>query len=235
MIIPFVLYFVTFYGSLSENDQNWANFGSFIGGIVSSIFAYASFVILISNFIFDRDKVNKERCIEYLKYVNILNSKINKIIMDIENIRQYSKHILGEKKYNELSIITDNDFMKICSRINVLKGFLIDNIEFFKRDVTNLMYYNIIIEKIDHVVNPDLLINAFTEFENNACNYYYMIDRNIRNEYKLIIKTFANISSNKMENFNIFDFKKTLVQHIFSINESILENKLDRSKDWFDN
>lgn len=234
MIIPFVLYFITFFGVLSDNDQNWANFGSFIGGIISSIFSFASFVILISNFISDRDRVNKERCIEYLKHVNIFNSEINHIIMNIDNIRHYSKHLLKENYY-QLSIITDNDFINICSRIDVLKKYLIgNNILFDVQNTNDKIYYDLIMKNIAEVLNPDLLINICAKFENNACNYYYMIDRSLRNEYKIIIKTIENASKNGMKDFNIFEFKKRLVQHIFSINESILENKLDRTKDSFD-
>ena len=154
--------------------------------------------------------------------------------MDIENIRQYGKHLLGEK-YNDYSIIIDNDFMNICSRINILKGFLIENSNFFERHITNKMYYETIMALIDNIINPDLLVNIFAEFENNACNYYFLIDENIREEYKELIKSFVKITENKMKDFNIFELKKTLIQHILSINESILEKKLDRSKDWFDN
>jgi hypothetical protein len=233
--IPYFLYFITFYGSLSDNDQNWSNFGSFIGGVISSIFSFASFLLLLSNFIFDRDKVNKERCIEYLKYVNIFNSEINHIIMDIENIRHYSKHIL-EENYNNLQIITDNDYFNICSRIDILRKYLIKNKNSFDiQDSNKKIFYDLIMDKINKVLHPDLFINIGKKFEDSACNYYYLIDRPLRNEYKKIIKTYVDASNRKMKEFNIFQFKKIIVEHIYSINENILENKLDREKDLFDN
>jgi uncharacterized membrane protein len=233
--IPFFLYFVTFSGPLSDNDQNWSNFGGFIGGVISSIFSFASFLLLLLNFIFDRDKVNKERCIEYLKYVNIFNSEINHIIMDIENIRNYTKNILGEN-YNYFQIITDNDYFNICSRIDNLKKYLINNEYSFNiPNTNNKLFYDLIMDKINKVLHPDLFINIGKKFEDNACNYYYLIDRPLRNEYKTIIKTFVNASNRKMKEFDIVQFKKMIVDHIYSINENILENKLDREKDLFDN
>ena len=226
---------MTFFGTLSGDDQNWANFGSFIGGVVASVFSFTSFIILLLNFIFDRDKINKERCIEYLKHVNTYNSEINHIIMDIENIRHYTKHLLQEQ-YNYFQIITDNDYYNICSRIDVLKKHLINNESFFNKENTNTnIFFQLIMDKINKVLYPDLFINIGKKFEDNACNYYYMIDRSLRNEYKLIIKTYVNASKNGMRDFNIFDFKKLLVEHIYSINENILEKKLDRKKDLFDN
>jgi hypothetical protein len=235
MTIPFFLYFKTFFGSLSNNDQNWANFGSYIGGLISSIFSFASFIILISNFIYDRDAINKSRTIEYLKHTNIFISEINQIIINIENIRHYSKHLLKDN-YDKLSIITDNDFKNICSRINILRQYLNDNkILFDNQNTLDKMYFDLIMKNIDEVINPDLFINICTKFENNAINYYYMIDRSLRNQYKIIIKTIQEVSKNGMSNFNIVEFKNKLVNHIYSINEDILEKKLDRSKDLFDN
>jgi hypothetical protein len=235
MAIPFFLYFKTFFGSLSNNDQNWANFGSYIGGLISSIFSFASFIILILNFIYDRDTINKSRTIEYLKHTNIFISEINHIIINIENIRHYSKYLLKDN-YDKMSIITDNDFRNICSRINILREYLNDNrILFDKQNTNNKMYFDLIMKNIDEIINPDLFIKICTKFENNAINYYYMIDRPLRNQYKILIKTIQEVSKNGMSNFNIVEFKTKLVDHIYLINENILEKKIDRSKDLFDN
>jgi len=234
MLVPFVLYFITFFGVLSDNDQNWANFGSFIGGIVTSVFSFASFIILISNFVLDRNKINKDRTIEYLKYTNIYASEINQVILNMENIRHYSKYLLKDD-YDYLAIMTDNDFLNICSRINKLRDYLLKNESLFNiPNTNNKIYYDSIMKNINEIINPNLIVNICTKFENDACNYFYMIDRSLRNEYKTLLKTIEIFSKNGMKNFNIVEYKNKIVQHIYSINENILENKLDKTKDLYD-
>jgi len=69
MCVPYILYFLNFSGTFQGNNQNWANFGNFIGGIITSVFSFASFIILFINYVYDKEKVNKDRAIEYLKHV----------------------------------------------------------------------------------------------------------------------------------------------------------------------
>jgi len=128
LVVPYILYFLNFSGSLHSNEQSWANFGNFIGGVITSVFSFASFLILFINFIYDKEKVNKERTIEYLKHVNIFYSEINDVVKNIEIIRQLSKHLL-ENEYEKYAIVIDNDYniIKIINKIDILQKHLIKN------------------------------------------------------------------------------------------------------------
>lgn len=44
-IIVTALYFVQFHGELSINSNDWANFGSYLGGTLSPLFAFLAFVL----------------------------------------------------------------------------------------------------------------------------------------------------------------------------------------------
>ena len=44
VLIP---YFVNFHGGLSENSQDWSNFGSYVGGLLGPVFSLFSIILVI--------------------------------------------------------------------------------------------------------------------------------------------------------------------------------------------
>ncbi|MBN5405209.1 hypothetical protein JY536_03010 [Serratia marcescens] len=58
--IPVITYWVNFGGELSNKNSDWAAFGSFIGGVYSSIFSFAS-VLVLSVTLYLTQKNNKEQ------------------------------------------------------------------------------------------------------------------------------------------------------------------------------
>ncbi|WP_047609170.1 hypothetical protein [Rahnella aquatilis] len=84
-LIPIVLYFSTFNNSLSNDNQVWGAFGSFIGGIYSSLFGFASAVVLIITLkemrTFNRQQTeyqNREKILDDIKMLcNLLEKSLN--------------------------------------------------------------------------------------------------------------------------------------------------------------
>lgn len=50
-IIPFIIYFSKFHGNLSNDPAAWGNFGSYAGGVLTSIFSSLSLIFVIWSFI----------------------------------------------------------------------------------------------------------------------------------------------------------------------------------------
>lgn len=230
MCVPYILYFINFSGLLPGSDQNWANFGSFIGGVITSVFSFASFIILFTNYISDKEKVNKERTIEYLKHVNTFYFGVQSIIQNIEIIRQMSRHLIdNEPEYEKYSIVADNDYdiFKIFDKIEILQKHLIENKNVYYNDA-NKMCYDSIISKMDETLSPYVLHAEITNFMKDAVNYYYLIDEKLRAEHKELIETVSTVSSGGMNKFDIVEYVKKVDRHIISINENILNKKIEK-------
>jgi len=188
----------------------------------------------ISN-IQDKKKFEVNNHIEYLKHVNILNYKINKLLNNIINIHKFSSNILNNN-YNTLNILPVNDLFYVLLRINTLRAFLNCNSSMFNKPNTNYnSQYNQIMKMISEVLEPNLLVDIFSEFEKEACNFYYLIKPNLRSEYKIIIKKIQYFSQNYAVGLDIEELKKTLTDHIILINETITGKKINKNKDIFDN
>jgi len=102
MCAPYILYFINFSGLLPGNDQNWANFGSFIGGVITSVFSFASFVILFTNYIFDKENITKIEILQkhLVENKNIYYNETNKICYDsiISKIDEISSPYILQKE-----------------------------------------------------------------------------------------------------------------------------------------
>jgi len=231
MVVPYILYFINFSGSLHGNEQSWANFGNFIGGVITSVFSFTSFLILFINFIYDKEKVNKDRTIEYLKHVNIFYADISDVYQNIEIIRQLSGHLL-ENEYEKYEIVINNDYsiLKIFNKIEILQKYLNEN-ENNYNDEEKKIIFKLIVSKINEILDPYIFKNKFEKFTRNAINYYYLIDKNLRDEYNKLIEIIIDFSANAMDKFNIAEYVEIIDQHIISINENILNTKIDRKKD----
>jgi len=73
-LMPFVVYSIYFNGGVSNIDQAWANFGSFIGGIGSTIFSFAGFIAVISTFnIQKKDNEEEKAMANIFKYLELIN------------------------------------------------------------------------------------------------------------------------------------------------------------------
>ncbi len=60
-LIPLVIYFIKFDSTLSPNPQDWGAFGSYIGGVYSTLFGFLSVLILVITFQEMRNANKQER------------------------------------------------------------------------------------------------------------------------------------------------------------------------------
>jgi uncharacterized membrane protein len=58
-IIPFIFYVCTFPGGISQNQENWSQFGSYLSGITGSIFSFLSFIAVVINLNLQIDEIKK--------------------------------------------------------------------------------------------------------------------------------------------------------------------------------
>ena len=73
-LLPFVLYFAAFHGPLSNDDQNWANLASFVGGVIGPIFAFASFFMVLLVYYQSQEEKNTAKTEDrFFKYIGLLN------------------------------------------------------------------------------------------------------------------------------------------------------------------
>jgi hypothetical protein len=73
--LPLIAYRWIFNGSITDNDQNWSNFGSFWGGVGGAIFSFASFMALILTYSQSvRDKKADDEINQFFQLLELLGS-----------------------------------------------------------------------------------------------------------------------------------------------------------------
>jgi hypothetical protein len=218
--------------ALSTNNSSDTIITFLLGLLSSLIGIFAGYKISQSQ---ENKKFSQNNHFEYLKHVNLLNIRINDILTKIVNVHKFSQNLLGEL-YKPLNITPINDYFMVCLKTNTLKSFLLNNSSRYDIDNTNKkVQYRLIIGYIDDIIKPNNFIEIGNAFEYNVCNYYYLIKPKLRKEYNHIIKTIQMYSQNSMQDFDLEEFKRIVVGHIYSINEIIINRKLDRTKELFDN
>ena len=196
----------------------------FLFGLLSSLIGIY-FGYKISNFQ-DNKKIKINYHFEYLKHVNVLTYKINKILNNIVNIDKFCANLLGTK-YNSLSIVPINDFYMVCLRINTLRAYLNNTSSAYNIPNTNkIAQFNEIMKMINDVLEPNLLVNIYNDFERDACNYYFLINKKLRVEYDDQVKKMQAFSINPMVGMDLEMQKGILLKHIRTINEIILSKKI---------
>ncbi|WP_120508472.1 hypothetical protein [Rahnella bruchi] len=90
-LVPMGLYFSIFNKSLSHDNQSWGAFGSFIGGIYSSVFGLISAVVLIITYNemkkFNNDQLEHLRREKIIDDIKILCNLLDKTITKNKNIQ----------------------------------------------------------------------------------------------------------------------------------------------------
>lgn len=185
LLIPFILYFSVFNGSLSHQSSDWAAFGSFIGGLVSPILTFITVLVLVANLHESRkvSKINKEM-------VDIANKTafINKEAAEI------SKRTadLAERQFQHNTL--DNKIKTAISLTEKLNGYLNETI--FTHDDINWLTTD----------------NNLKVVEDYKCNFYQMCNHwgkyvfnSVKNEVEFSTYVNEDYDKNEFENKYIND------------------------------
>ncbi len=96
LCFPFVIYLTRFPGLYSANSVEWGIFGTFIGGLLSSIFAGLSFiVVLLVYWRSNEDRKNRESRETVLKLLEELSNRYKKIVIRIEDTAQIGEMVFS--------------------------------------------------------------------------------------------------------------------------------------------
>jgi len=118
-IIPFIIYFLNFNGSLSSSDQSWSNFGSFIGGIGATIFSFASFITVLITY--DKNKLEKledEEKKMIFQLFDLLDKSREKLLFEFSN--QKAVGVEAINRFNAIAAHLSASYSE-CKKLN--RGF----------------------------------------------------------------------------------------------------------------
>ncbi|MFS7361434.1 hypothetical protein AB6896_21620 [Rahnella inusitata] len=99
--IPLLIYFITFHHPLSSNPQDWAAFGSYLGGVYSSLFGFLSVLVLVATLVEMRNANRQER--EHFE-LQLANAEADKKLQDVIQLTEMIHKLIdvnptiGDKK-----------------------------------------------------------------------------------------------------------------------------------------
>ena len=208
--MPFFLYFLNFH-NFSSNTQDWANFGSYIGGVVSSTFSCLSFCVVLTVF-YKTKKENDNKEIEerIFKYLGLLNNCQDKIISNSDP----NKILKGEGvflQFNAMSfelneLIKRNRSTKITDSI---KQFLV-SLVFYKNPL--LEYFELIIIYLNYVDEKGF---------KKRNDYIPLLSSQMSEQQKIAFAIIYYLDIEKYENFINVAYKGTSIDVYRKIGENI--------------
>jgi hypothetical protein len=199
-----------------------------LGLISSSIGAIIMYIITSKQ---EKKKFIRDSHIEYMKLTNNFTSEINKIITSIVNIQKMGFLLIGDLQnpnlYEPYFYGDLNNYLLIANKIRLLRK----NIEKLSIETSEVYtskkhYKEQIIILSDDILNFNKIVNICSEYEKEVMNYYYFIDKKIRREHADIINMISKATKENMNEFDIENLKKILVNHIQKTNELILGYKI---------
>jgi len=99
--LPLLIYFITFHYPLSSNPQNWAAFGSYLGGVYSTLFGFLSVLVLVATLVEMRNANRQER--EHFE-LQLANAEADKKLQDVIQLTEMIHKLIdinptiGDKK-----------------------------------------------------------------------------------------------------------------------------------------
>ena len=87
---PFVLYFTVFNNGFSDDHYSWGSFGSYIGGLISSVFSFASFLAILYSFNrSNKDKLSNDEEKRVFQYLDLIKESRNNLYCKINETQEY--------------------------------------------------------------------------------------------------------------------------------------------------
>ena len=182
VLSPLVFFLIYFNeNSISNLQSDWADFGTFIGGILTPIISIFSFIILIYIYFEIENLSNKNNHNLY-----VLQKKMEafeKLQSYIQNFSQLTikmhqiRHQVKSKKFKDLVKLNEKTLSETREVSNSCTDF-----HFFLKDFS--IRYN-------HIFNKALESNSYIELikdtdilQSDMTNYYFDLLSNNRDEYK---------------------------------------------------
>lgn len=136
-IIPIVFYAASFPYGLSNNDQSWANFGSFFGGTVTSVFSFISFVLILYTFLkTTEDKENDDKVSMFFRYVEMLSFCKENVSVNFGN-----KSRKGQEVFSDFSGIVASMSFPQVQTIALKSNRSQEDEAIFQKHYTDYLFY----------------------------------------------------------------------------------------------
>jgi len=118
LVVPIILYTTHMGGTFSHKNEDWGDFGSFIGGIYGSLFSSMSLLVVIAasiqTFESNQEQVNLLKNDQYFNQFNLLLTNLRKVYPDYfrDGFRvgeSITKHYSKFKTRLAISVLTHYD------------------------------------------------------------------------------------------------------------------------------
>lgn len=171
-LFPAYKFYQTFHTyNYSTNNQDWANAGSFFGGMYSAIFSFASIFILSVTLILTKIYNNKQLEILNTSHrISIFTSLFDKLMIKMDSINYYDMGLTSENAYFsqcEEELFNDWNSIRKKDDEQIDPGSLLElsqnvmNSEWFKN---NKPYYDVTLIVREILIMFDLATEAEKSF-----------------------------------------------------------------------
>mgnify|MGYP000897106573 CR=1 FL=1 len=87
---PFIFYFSVFSNGVSNDYNSWGSFGSYVGGVVSSIFSFASFLAVLYSFnLSNKEKISGKEEKRIFQFLDLLKETRTNLYYKMNNTQEY--------------------------------------------------------------------------------------------------------------------------------------------------
>jgi hypothetical protein len=184
---PFMLYFLVFNSGFSNDNNSWGNFGSYIGGLISSVFSFASLLAVLYSF----NRSNKDKLVSdeekmIFKYVDLIKESRNNLFCKTSETQEYKGMELVSAysaSYANISMINSEYKKRGTSILNITKTpqyygyyvnhmFLTTSIESFMTIIKLSYIYILHLKEVNQHYYLELISAVLTNQDKMAFMYY---------------------------------------------------------------
>lgn len=187
LVIPILLYATNIGGHLSNKNEDWGDFGSFIGGVYGSLFSSLSLIVVIfasiQTYRSNQEQVNLLKNDQHFNQFNLLTSNLRKVFPkefkdDSGHEQKIEKHYYSFNLRLAIRITQNYDRTQTIEKNlqNLADNYYLnDNIELFEKEAKLFVCIINLIKKTPKEVSDAFKImfeNAFTNDERLCLESY---------------------------------------------------------------
>ena len=189
---------------------------AFIGALIGACFSQKN----------EKKKFLWNCYINFLSIVNTFLSDVTYIIKELADLERLPALMLNEPN-EKVNFTNWKDYKSIVNDINEMKK-TISNLAIDATSMPIIFSYKELYLKIaNDVIYFDKFSEISSKYERSAVNYYHLISGKIKNKSENIIKQLEVVTNNDMSNFDIWDFKRQLIEFVKEINYEIDSFKIN--------